>query len=56
MTAVSGRVIEPPELKLGGSSRITVDKDKCHWNLAGKWVVEGIPVDRWALVDFSVND
>lgn len=33
-----------------------MDKDKCHWNLAGKWVVEGIPVDRWALVDSSVND
>ena len=56
MTVVSARVIEPPVLKLGGSSRINVEKDKCHWNLVGKWVVEGIPVDRWAVIDFSAKD
>ena len=54
MTEVAGRVIEPPELKLGGKlNKITVERDRCQWNLVGKMVVKGIPVDHWAVVDFS---
>ncbi|XP_034698816.1 protein argonaute 2-like [Vitis riparia] len=54
MTEVAGRVIEPPELKLGGKlNKMTVERDRCQWNLVGKMVVKGIPVDHWAVVDFS---
>ena len=57
MTEVAGRVIEPPELKLGGKlNMITVERDRCQWNLVGKMVVKGIPVDHWAVVDFSGHE
>lgn len=52
MTTVAGRVIMAPELKLGGAhngrmSKITVDRNRCHWNFVGKSVVEGKHIDRW---------
>ncbi|KAJ6761120.1 EUKARYOTIC TRANSLATION INITIATION FACTOR 2C [Salix purpurea] len=60
MTALAGRVIGPPELKVGGPNgrviKIPVDKEKCQWNLVGKGVVEGKPVERWAVLDFSSDD
>ena len=61
MTNVVGRVLGPPELKLGALggkvSRITVDNEKCHWNLVGgRAVVEGTRIDRWAVVDFSASE
>ncbi|CAK9182106.1 unnamed protein product [Ilex paraguariensis] len=60
MTRVLSRVIQPPDLKLGTPSgklnMVKVDREKCHWNLLGKSMVEGIPVERWALVDFSSFD
>lgn len=61
MTNVVGRVLGPPELKLGARggkvSRITVDNEKCHWNLVGgKAFVEGKRIDRWAIVDFSASE
>ncbi|KAI5332230.1 hypothetical protein L3X38_022359 [Prunus dulcis] len=61
MTPVIGRVIVPPELKLGPSSdgrmtKVTVDREKCHWNLVGKSLVEGKPISRWAVLDFSSDD
>ncbi|XP_021294752.1 protein argonaute 2-like [Herrania umbratica] len=61
MTSVIGRVIGPPVLKLaapttGKLMKITVDKDKCQWNLVGKAVVEGKAIERWAVIDFSVAD
>ncbi|KAI6703265.1 hypothetical protein NL676_012401 [Syzygium grande] len=60
MTKVVGRVLEPPELKLaapnGKAIKIEVDKDKCHWNLMGKCVVDGKPIERWGIVDFSASD
>ncbi|THG05235.1 protein argonaute 2-like [Camellia sinensis] len=61
MTRLLGRGMEPPVLKVGSSTgsavvlRIT-DKDKCQWNLLGKSVMEGMPLDRWALIDFTAND
>ncbi|XP_024928971.3 protein argonaute 2 isoform X3 [Ziziphus jujuba] len=58
MTSVTGRIIKPPELKLGsrnGEMTITVDNEKCQWNLVGKSVVEGKPIRRWAILDFSSN-
>ena len=61
MTTVAGRVIMAPELKLGGAhngrmSKITVDRNKCHWNFVGKSVVEGKHIRRWAVLDFSAYE
>ncbi|XP_024987369.1 protein argonaute 2-like [Cynara cardunculus var. scolymus] len=60
MTAVDGRVMPPPILKLGGprgTTNTTVDRLKCHWNLLqGKRFVDGIPLERWAMIDFSSAD
>ncbi|KAK4361420.1 hypothetical protein RND71_020372 [Anisodus tanguticus] len=55
MTRVSGRILPPPDLKLGGQSRVPVN-DKCQWNLVGKSVVEGKALQRWALIDFSSQE
>ncbi|KAH0717600.1 protein argonaute 2-like [Solanum tuberosum] len=55
MTRVPGRILPPPDLKLGGQSRLPVN-DKCQWNLVGKSVVEGKALQRWALIDFSSQD
>jgi eukaryotic translation initiation factor 2C len=60
MTSLIGRVIGPPELKVGAPDgrviKIPVDKEKCQWNLVGKGVVEGKPIERWAVLDFSSDD
>lgn len=55
MTRVSGRILPPPDLKLGGQSRLPVN-DKCQWNLVGKSVVDGKALQRWALIDFSSQE
>lgn len=60
MSSVIGRVLEPPDLKvaaLGGKvMKITVDRDKCQWNLVGRAVVEGKRIERWAVLDFSAHE
>ncbi|KAL7211100.1 hypothetical protein ACSBR2_014057 [Camellia fascicularis] len=60
MTMVKGRVIGPPQLKLrapdGNLNAVSVDRVKCHWNLVRRSVVEGKPVQSWALLDFSSSD
>ncbi|XP_065634884.1 protein argonaute 2-like [Quercus suber] len=60
MTRVRGRVLGPPVLKLGAQNgkmiKVTVDKEKCQWNLVEKSVVEGKRIDRWGVIDFSSND
>ncbi|KAJ4827017.1 hypothetical protein Tsubulata_025857 [Turnera subulata] len=60
MTSVVARVIGPPQLKIGGPNgrpfKVTVDKEKCHWNLVGKMVAQGKLIDRWAVIDFSASD
>ncbi|KAL3741290.1 hypothetical protein ACJRO7_016859 [Eucalyptus globulus] len=57
MTKMVGRVMEPPELKLatpnGKVIKKEVDKDKCHWNLMGKSVVDGKSIERWAIIHFN---
>ncbi|XP_071921954.1 protein argonaute 2-like [Coffea arabica] len=57
MTSVGGRVLGAPELKLGGKNGnvypVRVDQEKCQWNLVDKCVVQGKPVERWALIDFT---
>ncbi|KAK6797099.1 hypothetical protein RDI58_004801 [Solanum bulbocastanum] len=52
MTCVFGRILPPPDLKVGSQSRHHVN-DKYQWNLVGKSVVEGKEIQRWALIDFS---
>lgn len=57
MTRVEGRVLGAPELKLGGGGRtVRVDREKCQWNLLGQSFVEAKSIDRWALLDFTMND
>ncbi|XP_057952934.1 protein argonaute 2-like [Malania oleifera] len=60
MTTVEGRVIGPPELRLGDSNgrvnKIKLDREKCQWNLVGKSVVEGKSVERWAVLDFTAKE
>ncbi|KAG8385133.1 hypothetical protein BUALT_Bualt03G0010100 [Buddleja alternifolia] len=56
MTNVAGRVIGPPELKLGGRNSVRVDAEKRQWNLLGKSFVDAKSVDRWALLDFTDGD
>ncbi|KAI4302891.1 hypothetical protein MLD38_038587 [Melastoma candidum] len=60
MTKLTARVIGPPELKLGGPAgkaiRIEVDREKCQWNFVGKSVVDGKPIDNWAVLDFTFHD
>ncbi|KAI8565531.1 hypothetical protein RHMOL_Rhmol03G0267400 [Rhododendron molle] len=61
MTRVVGRVLAPPALKLrtptGKPRVIRVDKDtRCQWNLFGNSLVEGKPLKRWALIDFTERD
>lgn len=57
MTAVSGRIIGPPSLKIrnpkGKIITIKLDREKCHWNLLGKSMVEGKPVECWAILDLT---
>ncbi|KAL6546238.1 Protein argonaute-2 [Orobanche minor] len=56
MTRVVGRVISPPDLRLGAPSCVRVDAEKRQWNLLGKSLVDGRSVDRWALIDFTDRD
>ena len=60
MTRVRGRVLGPPVLKLGAQNgkviKVTVDREKCQWNLVEKSVVEGKRIDRWGVIDFSSTD
>jgi eukaryotic translation initiation factor 2C len=57
MTEVTGHCIAPPLLKLAAENGrmipVTVDEEKCNWNLIGKSVVEGKRIDRWGVIDFS---
>jgi eukaryotic translation initiation factor 2C len=57
MTKVQGRVIEPPSLKLGNMEEVRPgNNEKRQWNLVKSSVVEGKPLERWALIDFSKGD
>ncbi|KAL6546236.1 Protein argonaute-2 [Orobanche minor] len=60
MTSVEGRVIDPPELKLGTHDGtidiIRVENEKCQWNLSENSVVDGKRIERWALIEFCSSD
>ncbi|CAM8927174.1 unnamed protein product [Rhodiola kirilowii] len=57
MTKLKGRVIGPPELKIGSPqgrpSTVHVNQESCHWNLDKKCVLEGKSIDRWAMINFG---
>ncbi|XP_054778521.1 protein argonaute 2-like isoform X2 [Prosopis cineraria] len=57
MTSVLGRIIEPPRLKVGGRNgqimTVKLDTERCHWNLVGRSVMKGKPVERWGIIDFT---
>ena len=59
MMEVTGRVLPPPSLKLGGTTngqpnKYNVDQN-CQWNLVRKKVVDGKELKCWGIVDFSVS-
>lgn len=60
MTSVEGRIIVPPDLKLGAPDGtvdvVRVENEKREWNLAESSVVEGKRIERWALIEFSSFD
>ena len=60
MTKVEGRVIRPPQLRLralnGNVNAFPVQGEKCEWNLVDKSVVEGKSLERWAVLDFTLNE
>ncbi|KAI4306368.1 hypothetical protein L6164_029650 [Bauhinia variegata] len=60
MTKVEGRVIGPPELKLGKPNgeimKIHLNPEKCNWDLLERSMVEGKPVDCWGILDFTRNE
>ncbi|PIA37831.1 hypothetical protein AQUCO_03000400v1 [Aquilegia coerulea] len=61
MTEVVGRVITPPDLKLGDangrSARFTPNnKYECQWSLANRSVLEGKQVERWAVLNLTSFD
>ncbi|KAJ1272774.1 hypothetical protein BS78_06G227900 [Paspalum vaginatum] len=60
MTEVMGRILPPPNLKLGGSNgqacKFSIDQDKnCQWNLVRKRLVEGRELQCWGILDFSAG-
>ncbi|GKU92688.1 hypothetical protein SLEP1_g6387 [Rubroshorea leprosula] len=60
MTKVTGRIISPPELKVGvpggGWTRTPLNSKKCDWNLVQKCVVEGKQIEKWAVLDFTYSE
>ncbi|KAK8664528.1 hypothetical protein V6N13_084313 [Hibiscus sabdariffa] len=59
MTRVEGRVLISPQLFAGAprGKKIKINvNEKCHWNLVGdRCLVEGIKIDRWAILDFTLD-
>ncbi|OVA12232.1 Argonaute/Dicer protein [Macleaya cordata] len=56
MTQLNGRVLQPPKLKLGNGGHITdliPSRHDRQWNLLDSHVLEGIRIERWALISFG---
>ncbi|KAK6116445.1 hypothetical protein DH2020_049907 [Rehmannia glutinosa] len=56
MTKLTGRVLQPPKLKLGHGGHVrnlTPSRRDRQWNLLESHVFEGTRVERWALISFG---
>ncbi|KAL2546715.1 Protein argonaute 7 [Forsythia ovata] len=56
MTRLTGRILQPPKLKLGNGGHIrnlTPSRHDRQWNLLDSHVFEGTRVARWALISFG---
>ncbi|KAG7032238.1 Protein argonaute 7, partial [Cucurbita argyrosperma subsp. argyrosperma] len=56
MTKLSGRVLQPPKLKLGDGGQVRdliPSRHDRQWNLVDCHVFEGTRIERWALISFG---
>ncbi|KAL4184488.1 hypothetical protein AMTRI_Chr10g1240 [Amborella trichopoda] len=56
MTRLTGRVLQPPKLKLGDGGRVTdliPTRHDCQWNLLESHVLQGARIERWAIISFG---
>lgn len=56
MTKLSGRVLQPPKLKLGEGGLVRdliPSRHDRQWNLLDSHVFEGTRIERWALISFG---
>lgn len=56
MTQLSGRILQPPKLKLGDGGHVrdlTPTRRDRQWNLLDSHVFEGTRIGRWALISFG---
>ncbi|KAI3888149.1 hypothetical protein MKX03_007572 [Papaver bracteatum] len=56
MTQLTGRVLQPPKLKLGNGGQVTElipSRQDRQWNLLESHVFEGTRIHRWALISFG---
>ncbi|KAL4182536.1 hypothetical protein AMTRI_Chr11g150590 [Amborella trichopoda] len=55
MTRFTGRVLQPPKLKLGDAGQVTdliPTRHDCQWNLLESHVLQGARIERWAIISF----
>ncbi|PIA48671.1 hypothetical protein AQUCO_01400922v1 [Aquilegia coerulea] len=52
-TQIEGRVLSPPQLKLGNGENLLPRNGK--WNFRNKTLVEPAKIERWAIVNFSAR-
>ncbi|KAG8383067.1 hypothetical protein BUALT_Bualt05G0146100 [Buddleja alternifolia] len=56
MTKLTGRILQPPKLKLGNGGyvrNLTPSRHDRQWNLLDSHVFEGTRVERWAIISFG---
>ncbi|ERN13111.1 hypothetical protein AMTR_s00040p00171410 [Amborella trichopoda] len=56
MTRFTGRVLQPPKLKLGDAGQVTdliPTRHDCQWNLLESHVLQGARIERWDIISFG---